>query len=81
MCRSCLALQGAAVPASPAARTSPVGVPTSPSISRQQQPLHSHSPPVHDVREILGDKAPVLQVVPQGTSNVSTPAAATAPQQ
>ena len=60
------------LPASPTARVAPAGTPTSLSMGRHTQP--PGSPPVHDVREILGNRAPVLHVA--GKSPVAAVAAA-----
>jgi hypothetical protein len=57
-----LSVQGPGVPTSPAARTTLVGVPSTLSMGRQPHTVHSSSPPVHDVRDILGDRAPTLHV-------------------
>ncbi len=74
---ACVAQQG--LPPSPAARVSPGGISTSSSMGRHTQP--PSFPPVHDVKEILGDRAPVLHVAPKGQEATAAPAAAKPVQQ
>lgn len=54
-------------------------MPASPG-SQQRAPQHysggGAAPPVHDVREILGDKVPPLQVGPKASSTAQPAAAA-----